>query len=250
MNKLKVLVTGTQGRIGPHFTVPWKDRYDLRTLDIKADPADPTAFYSNLQDVEGLKRAMQGMDVVVHLAATSDEAPFIENLVPNNIVGLYNTYQAAIECGVRRIVFASTVQAISNGLHSRENVSATAPPRPNTHYGATKVFGEVLGRMYHDKYGLEFVAIRIGYFLPYDSEVLKGRKHMDIWLSPRDAIQLFQKAIETPDVGYAVVHGTSRPIVERMGLTEAREILGYEPLDSAVDFFGRGSETGSRPDSG
>jgi uronate dehydrogenase len=237
MAKLKVLVTGTQGRVGPQLTAPWRERYDLRTFDLKADLDDPTAFQGDLQDVEVLKRAMEGVDVVVHLAATADEAPFIEDLVPNNIIGLHNTFQAALEAGVRRMVFASTVQAMSNGLSQRENVSALDPPRPSSLYGTTKAYGEVLGRYYHDKHGLEFVAIRIGAFQPYDSELLKRRRLIDIWLSPHDAIQLFQKAIETPGVDYAVVHGTSRTPVERMGLAEAREVLGYEPMDNAEDYF-------------
>jgi nucleoside-diphosphate-sugar epimerase len=236
MNTLKVLLTGARGRIGPHLAPAFRERYDLRTFDVKPAPDDPAAFCGDLQDFAALKSAMEGCDVVVHLAATSNEAPFLESLVQNNVIGLYNTYQAALECGVRRIVFASTCQTVMADWHERKKISPLDPPRPISIYGATKVLGEVLGRFYHDKHGLEFVAIRIGWFLPYDSELLQKRQGIDIWLSPRDAVQIFQLAIEKPDIGYAVVNGTSRTPVERVSLDEARRILGYEPQDDPNDF--------------
>jgi uronate dehydrogenase len=243
MNTLKVLLTGSQGRMGPHLVEPFRQRYNLRTYDLKAEPDGPHAFQGDLQDIEVLKHAMQGVDVVVHLAATSDEAPFIENLVPNNVIGLYNTFQAAHESGVRRIVFASTVQAMSFNWRDQEQAGPLEPARPGTLYGATKVFGETVGRWYHDKHGMEFVAIRIGAFQPYDSEWLQKGWGRDIWLSPRDAVQLFQLAIEKPDVGYAVVCGTSQTPGERMSLQEAREVLGYVPIDKADDFYAPKSQS-------
>lgn len=223
--------------MGPYLVEPFQKRYDLRTYDVKANPSDPNAFQGDLQDIEVLKAAMQGVDVVVHLAATSDEAPFVENLVPNNVIGMYNTFQAALESGVRRIVFASTCQAMSFNWRNGAKAGTSEPPRPSTLYGATKVFGETVGRWYHDKHGLEFVAIRIGAFQPYESDWFAKNRCRDIWLSPRDAVQLFQLAIEKPDVGYAVVCGTSKTSVERMSLQEARDVLGYEPIDASDDFY-------------
>jgi nucleoside-diphosphate-sugar epimerase len=237
MDKLKVLLTGSQGRMGPNLVAAFRERYDLRTYDLKAAPDDANAFQGDLQDFAALKTALQGVDVLVHLAATSDEAPFVENLVPNNVIGMYNSFQAALECGVRRIVFASTCQTMSFNWRGKENVSPLEPPRPSTLYGATKVLGETVGRWYHDKHGLEFIAIRIGAYQPYDSDWLKQGRAGDIWLSPRDAVQLFQLAIEKPEVGYAVVCGTSKTPVERMSLQEAREVLGYEPMDKTTDYF-------------
>src|SRR5687767_11394918 len=97
--QLKVLLTGAGGRISAHIVGPFREVYDLRTLDLRPVPDDPNAITADLQDFEALKRAMEGRDVVVHLAAVSDEAPFLEKLVPHNIIGLYNTYQAAQEAG-------------------------------------------------------------------------------------------------------------------------------------------------------
>lgn len=237
MDKLNVLMTGAGGRIGPHLVGPFQEAYTLRNFDRQPVPGDPNTVLGDLQDFAALRSAMENVAVVVHLAATSDEAPFLEQLVPNNIVGLYNTYQAAQEAGVRRMVFASTCQTML--AYPRESIVDTNdPPRPSTMYGATKVFGETLGRWYHDKYGMEFVGIRIGWFQAYDSEHLRKNGPGSLWLSPRDCVSLFRTAIEKPDVGYVVVNGTSRTDREFLSLRSARELLGWEPQDDRTTIPG------------
>jgi uronate dehydrogenase len=231
-NKLKVLITGAAGRIGPHLVEPFQALYDLRTFDRQPVPGDPNTFLGDLQDQGALRRAMEGVDVLVHLAAQADEAPFVEVLVPNNVIGLYNTFEAAREAGVRRIVFASTVQTVGFYPAEHGTIQIEEPPRPVTLYGATKVLGETMGRYYHDKHGIQFVGIRIGAFQPYDSELL--RKHAgfrNLWLSPRDAAGLFRRAIEKPDIGYALVFGTSITPQERLSRRPARELLDFEAQD-------------------
>src|SRR4051794_34050121 len=109
MSRLKVLLTGPGGRVGPHILPTFVERYDLTVVDLKPVDGIESTVITDLQDRELLKNAMTGCDVVVHLAATSDEAPFVEQLVPNNVVGMYNVVEAARQAGVRRMVFASSV---------------------------------------------------------------------------------------------------------------------------------------------
>ena len=242
MAKRKVLLTGAGGRIGPHLVPAFQEAYDLRTFDRQPVPGDPDAVLGDLQDVNALRTAMEGREVVVHLAATSDEAPFLESLVPNNVIGLYNTFQAALDAGVRRIVYASTVQTIAHNPPERR-VEIDDPPRPITMYAATKVFGEVLGRWYHDTHGLEFVGIRIGAFQPYDSPLLSQYPAFrDLWLSPGDARRLLRRAIDTEDVGYTLVFGTSITARERVSLDSARARLGYAPEDDITALLERGEQ--------
>ncbi|MBI3829527.1 MAG: NAD(P)-dependent oxidoreductase [Planctomycetes bacterium] len=231
MSKRKVLLTGSGGRMGKYVVPPLKERWDLRTLDHKSVPWDPDALVCGLESIPKLTAAMRGCEAVIHLAATSDEAPFVEDLVPNNVIGLYNVFEAVRAAGVTRLVFASSCQAVL-GAKREAPVRADEPHRPVTLYGATKALGEVMGRYYHQKHGLEFVAIRIGWFQPYDSPMLREKRGARrIWLSPKDAVNLLRCAVEKPGVGYAVVHGTSIAEAEVLGLKEARELLGYEPED-------------------
>jgi uronate dehydrogenase len=248
MAKLNVLLTGSCGRIGKVFTPAFRERYNLRTLDLQPTPGHDDMLVGDLQDRNLLDIAMEGIDVVVHLAATSDEAPFLEQLVPNNIVGVYNVFEAAHQAGVRRIVFASTCQTVLAGCWNRQHtldhiLDTEERPHPSTIYGVTKVFGETLGQYYHDYRGMEFVAIRIGAFLSPDN--MNGEMHRygrNIWLSHNDAIRLFNLAIEKPGVDHALVYGTSITEQELMSRTPASQFLGFEPEDGAAE-----QEFGRRP---
>ncbi|MCW8129653.1 MAG: NAD(P)-dependent oxidoreductase [Planctomycetota bacterium] len=232
MAKPTVLLTGSGGRIGKHVVPALRQFWDLRTMDHRPVDWDPEARVCGLDSIPQLTELMSGCQAVLHLAATSDEAPFVEQLVPNNVVGLFNVFEAARAAGVKRMVFASTCQAVLGGGRRDHPIRAEEPHRPVTLYGVTKAMGEVMGRYYHDKHGLEFIAIRIGWFQPYESDLIRKKGGArTIWLSPRDAVKLFRCSVEKPGVGYAVVHGTSITEKEVLGLQEAREILGYEPED-------------------
>jgi uronate dehydrogenase len=188
----------------------------------------------DLCDFKGLKATMKGIDVLVHLAATSDEAPFTKELLPNNILGVYNAFQAAYEAGVKRIVFASSCQTVT--MYPRdEQVQISQPVRPESVYGATKVFGEVLGRYYHDRFGIEFAGLRLGAFALYgDPDLERPSWLWRLWLSPRDAVSLFRCAVEKHEIGYTLVFGTSRTKPEFLCLRPARERLGFIPKDDVT----------------
>lgn len=231
--KHSVLLTGPGGRIGPHILPTFHEQFDLKILDRSPIESEPETIVADLSSIETLAAAMQGCDTVVHLAATSDEAPFVEELVPNNVIGLYNVFEAARAAGVKRVVFASTVQAVSFYPHEH-TVEATDLPRPVTLYGVTKAMGETMGRYYHDKHGLEFIAVRIGWFLDYDHEWLTSGRASAIWLSPRDAASFLARCVTAENIGYAIVHATSKTSFERLSLAPAREIIGWEPSDDAA----------------
>jgi len=233
-----ILFTGARGRIGDTLLAPLQARYTtVRTFDRAPVAGDPEAIVAELTDAEALRRAMTGVDTLLHFAAQPTEAPFIETLVPSNVIGCYNAFQIAQECGVKRIIFASTVQTVS-AYPPGGTILITDPPRPHTLYGATKVLGETMGRWYYDRHGIEFVGIRIGAFQEYDSVYLREHPGLQtIWLSPRDCTSLVMRAIDQPNVGYALVFGTSRTPGERLSLTPARELLGYEPEDDVTALF-------------
>lgn len=232
---MKVLLTGPSGRVGPHLVAPFRQKYDLKTFDLPGQGAD---FEGDLTDIEVLRAAMQGVDVVVHLAATSDDAPFVEQLLPNNVLGLWNVFEAARLEGVRRVVWASSVQAVGKSSKAPgESVTPDDLAHPMNMYGVTKVWGETLGRHFFDKHQIEFVGIRVGAFQPYDSPWLQTGQCEQIWLSPRDCAQIFALAIETPGLEAVVVNATSRTSHAFLSLDSARDVLGYDPQDDTRDFY-------------
>jgi nucleoside-diphosphate-sugar epimerase len=234
---MKVLLTGPSGRIGPQIIDILRTNFEVLTFDLPGRGAD---FEGDLSNIDTLRHAMKGVDSVIHLAATSDEAPFLEELLPNNVIGAYNVFEAARLEGLRRIVFASSVQAGGGVPYKREgDVTSEIDmlPRPGTLYGASKVLGESMGRFFYNRYGIEFVALRLGAFQPYDSDWLKTGQGEEIWLSPRDCAGIIKLAVEKPGVKYAVVNATSKTSKEVLPLQSAHEALGFVPQDDSRDFF-------------
>jgi uronate dehydrogenase len=144
---------------------------------------------------------------------------------------MYNTLDSACRHGVKRFVFASSHHAV--GYYRRaEKIDGTVPPRPDSRYGAAKVFGEALCRLYADKYGMSTLCLRIGSFQP---RPLNPRM-ISTWVSHRDMVQLTRVCLEAPlDVHFEVVYGVSgndRSLWDNA----AAERLGYKPEDNGEDY--------------
>jgi uronate dehydrogenase len=231
-------VTGAAGTIGSVLRAGLRGRARvLRLMDtVPLEGAEgEEVVQGDVRNLEDARRALAGCDAVVHLAGIANEAAF-EEILDTNIRGTYNVFEAARLEGCRRVVFASSNHAI--GFYPvGETIGVDVPVRPDTYYGVSKVFGENLGRLYHDRHGLEVVCLRIGAFLPEPERP----RHLSIWLSHGDAVQLVQRSLEAPDVGFLVVYGTSdnrRSWWRRDGWDR----IGYAPRDEAEAFVHRTGE--------
>ncbi|MGE0799376.1 MAG: NAD-dependent epimerase/dehydratase family protein [Lautropia sp.] len=233
--ELKVLITGAAGRIGVVLRQRLGGRYGLlRLLDIAAQQpaaAGEDVVRADIGDREALRAALSGIDCVVHLAGIPTEADW-DRILAANVVGTYNVFEAARLAGVRRVVFASSNHAI--GFYRRDvDIDTDVVPRPDSRYGVSKVFGEALGRMYADKYGLSVACLRIGPFRTPDRPM--AERELMNWISHRDMAQLVRRCIEHPDFHYLVAYGVS-------GNTRGRwhnaglDFLGYRPEDDAEAF--------------
>lgn len=225
----RVLLTGAAGAIGSCLRDGLRPLVDELVLtDVRAlVPAIGERFVeADLADRDAMLRAAHGVDAVVHLGGIPNEASFDE-LVGPNLIGTFNVFEAARQAGAQRVVFASSNHA--TGFYPVEQtLTGGEPPRPDTLYGVTKAYGEALGRLYVDKFGLDVVCIRIGGFLERPLQV----RDLSTWLSPADAVRLFAACLSAPNVGYRVIYGASANTRLRWDLAPARE-LGYGPQDDA-----------------
>ena len=223
----RVVITGAAGRIGQVVCAALRDRWDLVPTDVR--PADGVREL-DVTDGAACRAAFAAADAVVHLAADPSPDAAWHSLLPKNIEAPYQVATAAAACGVRRLVLASSLHAVSAYPPVRQR-RATDQPRPANLYGATKVWAEALGAAIAATTSTTVVALRIGYF----AEVRPPGEEWEraAWLSPRDAADLIRAAVESTDIdGFVVVNGISANLFQVADLTEARA-LGYQPADDA-----------------
>jgi uronate dehydrogenase len=238
----RILITGTAGRIGPEVVPRLRERFALRLFDLNPRPAegDDEVVRGDVGDVAALRSACDGVLAVLHLAAVSDEADFMTRLLPANVVGVYNAFEAARLAGVKKVVFASTGQTVLY-YPKGDWVTPDMPARPWTVYACTKLFGEALARLYADRHGMSMIVLRICYFRSYNDPLLRVPGH-DVqreWVSPADLAQLIVKAIES-EVRFGVYFGVSDNRGRFWDLANAERELGYRPEDDASRFLGEG----------
>jgi uronate dehydrogenase len=227
-----VLVTGAAGGVGGHLRRALAARYDLVLTDVRPLPDRAPSQKAerferaDLARFADVARVTKGVDAIVHLGGYAVEGPW-EAILRANIVGAYNLFEAARRNGVKRVVFASSHHAV--GFHRRDRViDHAADVRPDSRYGVSKAFGEALGRLYADKYGLEVFCIRIGNVNPAPID----KRRLSLWSSPRDLAQLVSIGLDHPDVRFEIVYGVSgnrRTFYDNANA----ERLGYRPLDDS-----------------
>jgi len=156
-------------------------------------------------------------------------------------------YEAAVDEGVEKFVFASSNHAVGSfetdertpemyRPDDQYRLDGTELPRPGNLYGVSKATGEVLGRYYHDQYGLSVCNIRIGNLTrghpPIDYE--RGQA---MWLSYRDCAHIHDCALQA-DYEYEIVYGISDNDRKYYSIERAKEVLGYDPQDNSAHFDG------------
>ena len=234
----RILITGSSGRVGTllRTRLPRPGRV-LRLLDVR-EPEELTGtgaeevVVGSVDDIGTLVTALDGVDVVLHLGGQSREAT-AEEVLRINAYGTYCLLEAARRTGVNRILLASSTHVA--GFHTLSehpgDVPADIEARPDTLYGWSKVAAESAGRLYHDRFGMDVICLRIGQCFP----VPPGQRGLAMWMSPDDCARLVEAAISTPEPGFRQVWGISRNTRRWLSLAEG-EAIGYRPEDDAEEY--------------
>lgn len=248
-----VAITGASGTVGREVVEAFSGREADLTLFSHSEAEDLETTTLEIEDREAFVDALEGQDVLVHLAANPSPDADWDEVAGPNVDGAYNAYAAALENDLQRIVFASSNHAVNmknvvSPVRPESTVGQPAvvhpedPPDPDTYYGVTKVLGEALGSYHAKRHGLDVVSLRIGWLLTRDElrqEVAERngageRFARAMWLSPEDCRRLVVAAATTTlESNPTVAHGISANADRFLSLTRTMRELGYRPGDDS-----------------
>ena len=253
-----MLLTGATGYIASQLLPVFRERYELRAIDVRA--AEGVPVVNLLEDSDDtLRKHFEGVDAVVHLGyyrppgkgVTGAGKSYLDERP--NVDMAERVYRHALDAGVRRVVVASSNHAADwyeHVIHPRkvEMIGPERLPKSDNYYGWAKIAYEALGFMYAcGAFGrkLGVVQVRIG--APREIKasefaerpVSAYKRDLGAYISPRDLTQLFVRSIETEriedewDVPFQIFYGISNNTRAFWSLANARRIIGYEPEDDS-----------------
>ena len=240
MKKKRILFLGATGRIGPGLLEKYSRDYgnccDVTVGIHRRKSGKFNSIKTDVNDVETLKTAMKKIDVVVNLAAESNPDASFEEILKPNLEGAYNVLEAARQSGVKRVIFASSVHAVA-GYPANHKIKNTDAPNPKNVYGASKVFGESLCRVFSTKHKISCLVVRIGAYVTDDmkNRACMTRDNFGYVITQSDLSQLIHKCVVAPKkIRFAILSGISNNTEGYMDLEFTKKLTGYSPKDDAV----------------
>ena len=226
-----VLVTGAGGLMGGYVINELKGRCKLSGLDVLPDKSNIPHIADNIVNPDAVRRACEGMDAVVHIAAipniwsgTGDE------IIHTNVTGTWNVLKAAEDAGVKRVIITSSDSVVGYTVLSGSMISpdylpinVDHPRRPTDPYAVSKKLCEEIAWSFVDRGAFEVVVMRPVFVLYPDMEgevraraadpvgyqwpAAGGRKPpgggaMLHYVDPRDLAIAYRLALELDDPGF------------------------------------------------
>lgn len=170
---MRILVTGGAGFIGSSITKLLSDLgHQVRVFDNLSEgyreKVDSRAelVVGDLKNREEIKKALEGMDVVIHMAASIEVSESVENpykFFENNLINGMNLLEEMRLAGVKKIIFSSTAAVYASDVPTP--ISEDALKQASNPYGATKLMFEKMLYTYYVCYGFNPTILR--YFNVY-----------------------------------------------------------------------------------
>jgi len=251
MAKPKVLVTGANGLIGGLAIRGLADRYEFSGFSRHPVEGIPYTV-GDIRDLDLVRSAIQGQDMVLHLAGTTHNDDDWDDHFFITAGGTINVLRAAAAAGVRRFVLMSTgstmcgwewdeslpygrLAAGDRDVPGWDLLDYETPPRPDSPYGAAKLFCEAAARWFSDQTPMSVLVIRLGAVLAEDRPMLI--RHFPGFLAQRDAVQMIDKCLSAPaDVRFGIFDAISENSLRWRDTTPAKEVLGWRPTGSSDEF--------------
>jgi UDP-glucose 4-epimerase len=179
---MKILVTGSAGHLGEALMRTLRDsRHEPVGLDVLPSPF--TDLVGSIVDREAVRRAMHGVDAVLHAATL--HKPHVathrrQDFVDVNVTGTLNLLEEAVRARVGAFVFTSTTSAFGRALSPPPGEPAAwltedVAPVPKNIYGVTKVAAENVCELVHRDTGMPCLVLRTSRFFPEEDDLPEVR---------------------------------------------------------------------------
>ncbi len=240
----KLLVVGGSGYVAGLVLPLLQERFQLRVYD--RSPSAKRVWESitedfilgEVTDFDSLKRAVEGMDLLLYMAMGSAQPGGIQNIAAAhdvNVKGVHLAMEAAVQAGIGRAVYTSSL-SVHDGhdLLSGAYDSETVTPEPLSVYGLTKWMGEEACRFAHRVHHLPILVLRL--FLPVSREDWHAKhdpaKAIDPRTSAPDLARALEAALLLDHDGFEVIHITGDTSGRAFKHEKGKRLLEWEPLET------------------
>lgn len=241
---MRVLVTGSSGQLGSYLCELLMRRHEVVGLDIRPQTyavLKPSSVVGDIRQPSDVRRALTGVDAVVHSAAQVSVEKSVEDPVTDaavNVLGTVNVLHQSARAGVRKFIYVSSAAIF--GRPKYIPIDEDHPTHPMSNYGVSKLAGEKYVLAYAEMSRMEVASVRPFNFYsvradpqsPYSGVITKFASRLRAGLPPiiegdgrqtrdfihaRDVAEMISLVLEKSGMGGAVLNcgsGVSTSILE------------------------------------
>ncbi|MCE2449948.1 MAG: NAD(P)-dependent oxidoreductase [Candidatus Latescibacteria bacterium] len=233
---MRVLVTGAASALGQEVAaaLATDENAQLRLIDdCAAQRQDVEWIEGRLTDSDAVRQAVRDVDVVVHTGEPPPAPESEDALLDHATRGTHVLLQTAVEAGVKRFVYGSTLEvfrAYPDTVYVTEYYKPLPPPELAV---LARYLGEITCREFAREYLITVTALRLGKLVR--EEEVAGRERDLMWVDIRDAAQAFCAALARDSSAslnwvprWAVYHIVA-PIAHPKFLLDRAKSMGYQP---------------------
>jgi nucleoside-diphosphate-sugar epimerase len=228
---MHILVTGAAGHVGSILRPYLEAEHTCRYLDLAPVPgAEERTVLGSVTDPAAVAAAVDGCRAVIHLAI-GKHGDHVEVSYDVNVKGTHRVVEAAVNAGIRKVVYASTLSVYAGDGRPRETEDET-PNAPHV-YGLTKWFGEqvcqAFCRFYPD---LSVISFRMVGPATAEQWAARPPETRDgTGTAPGDLARAYLAALAVEHRGFDAVFLCTDRQGRTVKLDKARRLLGWEPED-------------------